>query len=75
MEDKNYIVYKNLYAEIVRKSISLDEMAKSLGITYSTLMAKLSGKETFTLEEERYIQKVFFPETNDFDLFQELITG
>lgn len=50
MEDKNYIVYKNLYAEIVRKSISLDEMAKSLGITYSTLMAKLSGKETFKMK-------------------------
>ncbi len=73
MEDKNYIVYKNLYAEIVRKSISLDEMAKSLGITYSTLMAKLSGKETFNLDEERYMRRVFFPEANDFDLFQELV--
>lgn len=74
MEDKNFIVYNNLRAEIMRKSVSVHEMAKSLGVTYNTLKAKLSGKESFNLSEAIYMKKVFFPETDIRYLFQELLT-
>lgn len=74
MEDKNYIVYNNLRAETMKKSISVQEMAKGLGVTYNTLKAKLSGKESFNLDEAFYMNKIFFPETDICYLFQELLT-
>lgn len=73
MENKNYIIYSNLRAETVKKSISVHEMAKSLGVTYNSLKAKLSGKEAFNLDEAFYMKQVFFPETDIYYLFQELI--
>lgn len=73
MENKNYIVYSNLRAETVKKSISVHEMARGLGVTYNTLKAKLSGKESFSLDEAFYMKQVFFPETDIYDLFQELV--
>lgn len=59
---------------MVRKSVSVNEMAKSLKVTYNTLKNKLSGRESINLDEAMHMKKVFFPETDVYYLFRELVT-
>ena len=44
-------MYPNLRAEIVRKGIKHADIANYLGITRSSLSAKMTGKRPFTWEE------------------------
>lgn len=42
-------MYRNLEAEIVRRKISKEEIAKAIGKSYVTFTLKLSGKSSFFL--------------------------
>ncbi|WP_295264600.1 hypothetical protein [Veillonella sp.] len=44
-------MYKELEAEIVRKGLSKRKVSDMTGIRYETLLVKLSGKFSFTLDE------------------------
>ena len=55
-------MYVNLEALIFINKISKYEIAEHLGITYNTLLAKISGKQPFKLDEAFEIQKQYFPD-------------
>lgn len=44
-------MYRNLEAEIVRRGFSKQTIARMLGIGYNTLLAKMRGEYSFSLEE------------------------
>lgn len=54
-------MYANLEAEIARRRIPKEEIAKSIGKTYATFTTKLNGKSSFLYEEALTIQENFFP--------------
>jgi transcriptional regulator with XRE-family HTH domain len=51
-------MYPNVKAEIARKGITLEVIAKALGITLTTLSLKMNGKYQFTLKEAKKIKNV-----------------
>jgi transcriptional regulator with XRE-family HTH domain len=51
-------MYKNVKAEFARKGLTLEIVAKELGVTVSTLSQKMNGKYPFTLNEAKTIKKV-----------------
>lgn len=55
-------MYQNLDMLIFQNKVSKYEMANKLGITYNSLLAKLSGKQPLKLDEAFAIQKKYFPE-------------
>lgn len=55
-------MYENLELLIFQNKISKYEMADRLGITYNTLLGKLSGKQPLKLDEAFKIQKQYFPD-------------
>ena len=66
-----YTVYKNLEAELVRKGISREQLAKTIGRSYNTTTLKLNGKYQFTLKECKLIKNILFPELSVEYLFAE----
>ena len=58
----NCIAYPNLRAEMGRKNISIQEMAKLCGFTRDSLSRKLSRKAKLGLDEAFGIQQRIFPE-------------
>lgn len=64
-------MFNNLEAEIVRKRIKKQEIAKEIGRTYNTLNLKISGKYPFTYDEALIIQEKFFPECDLKELFKK----
>ena len=62
-------MYKNLEAEIARRNISKNDLAKVIGKNYITLTLKLRGKSSFLYEEAVKIQETFFPECDLKELF------
>lgn len=64
-------MYRNLEAEIVRKEISKDEIAKAINKTYNTLTLKMAGKFPFTYDEAVTIQETFFPNCDLKTLFEK----
>lgn len=64
-------MYRNLEAEIVRKEISKDEIAKAINKTYNTLTLKMAGKFPFTYDEAVTIQEKFFPNCDLKTLFKK----
>ncbi len=63
-------MYTNLEAEIVRKKLSKETIAKAIGKTYNTLTLKLNGKYSFTYDEALIIQETFFPGYDLKELFK-----
>ena len=51
-------MYRNLEAEIARRSMSRTDLANELGITLGTLCLKLNGKANLTLPEAKKIKKI-----------------
>lgn len=51
-------MYKKIEAEIILLSLSKKEVANKLGIAYNTLLAKLRGESSFTLDEAFALKKV-----------------
>jgi hypothetical protein len=50
-------MYPNCKAELARKNITLDKLAKVLGLSITTTSLKLSGKYPLTLMEAKAIKK------------------
>lgn len=50
--------YNNLEAELKRRSITRESLAKELGCTVSTISQKLTGKYEFTLGEAFTLRKL-----------------
>ncbi len=63
-------MFNNLEAEIKRKNIRKNDIAKAIGKTYNTLTLKMAGKYPFTYDEALKIQETFFPESEIKDLFK-----
>lgn len=55
-------MYENLELLIFQQKISKHDIAKTIGITYNTLLGKLSGKFQFKLDEAFKIQSEYFPD-------------
>ena len=55
-------MFKNLEAEMTRQNISRADLSRSLGLQYSTIVRKLLGRTSFTLNEVEHIRDKFFPE-------------
>lgn len=68
-------MYKNLEAEIVRHDISKEDIAHTINKSYQTIMLKLSGKYSFTLDEALDIRNSYFPEFSLDYLFQKQDCG
>ena len=51
-------MYPNVKAEIARKGLTLDAIAKAIGISLTTLSQKLNGKYPITLNEAKKIKVV-----------------
>lgn len=67
------IAFENLRAEMARKDLSIAEMARYLGITRGTLSSKFSRKSSINLDEALRIARRFFPESDVYYLFEELV--
>lgn len=52
----------NLKAEMAKRDITIEEIAKTLGIHRNSVANKLNGITPFTVEEAFKIQAVFFPD-------------
>lgn len=64
-------MYANLEAEIARKRIKREEIAKAIKRTYNTLNLKINGKYPFTYDEALKIHEEFFPECDFKQLFKK----
>lgn len=51
-------MYRNLEAEFVRKGFSKQKIAQMLDVSYNTLLAKMRGESSFTLDEAFKIRKI-----------------
>lgn len=68
---KKHIIYKNLDTTIIKRQLSITDIAYGMGITPTTLENKFCGEETLNLDEAYYIAKVL--ESDVYYLFQELV--
>lgn len=59
-------MYENLELLIFKNKVPKHVIADKLGITYNTLLAKISGKQPFKLDEAFLIRNEYFPD-EDFD--------
>lgn len=53
------MVYPNIKAEMGRNSITIKELARSLGLSTNSVSFKLNGKREFTLSEIESIANIF----------------
>lgn len=53
-------MYRNLEAEMVRQGITRKDLAQLLDVRYATIIDKLKGKFSFTLDEAFKIKNSFF---------------
>lgn len=63
-------MYRILESKIAYKGISKKQMAGDIGMNYNTLLAKLSGKSKFTLDEAVEIKIYLDEELSIEELFQ-----
>lgn len=63
--------FPNLSAEMVRRDVSCDSLAKSVDVCDRTMRNKLAGRVPFTWPEVRTIHWRFFPDVPLDTLFEE----
>jgi len=63
-------LYKNLLAEMARKSVNKKDLAEFLNMRYPTIVDKTNGKSRFYLDEAFKIRNKFFPECDVLYLFE-----
>ena len=63
-------MYRVLESKIAYKGISKKKMAEELGMNYNTLLAKLTGKSKFTLDEAVLIKSYLEEELSIENLFE-----
>jgi DNA-binding XRE family transcriptional regulator len=54
-------LYRNLEAEMVREGVTRKNLAEALNVRYATIIDKLKGRYSFTLDEAFVIRNKFFP--------------
>lgn len=54
-------MYRNLEAEMVREGVTRKNLAEALNVRYATIIDKLKGRYSFTLDEAFVIRNKFFP--------------
>ena len=57
-------MYKNLRALMASKGITVDALAKLLGVHSNTVQNKLNGESEFTFGQAELIMETMFPEYN-----------
>nr|DAJ71525.1 MAG TPA: SOS-response transcriptional repressor [Caudoviricetes sp.] len=55
------MAYSNLKAEMGRKNVTIEAVAKILEIHRNSVANKLNGTSSFTIEEAMKIKNTFFP--------------
>lgn len=65
-------MYENLKAVMAVKGVSIDSLAKVLGVHRNTVANKLDGESEFTYGQAEIIQEVVFPEYNARYLFRRV---
>ena len=65
-------MYSNLKKEMEAKGITVDAMARLLGIHRNTMSNKLNGESEFTFEEACTIAETMFPEYRPTYLFRRI---
>lgn len=64
-------MYPNCKAELARQDITLDKLAKVLGVTMTTVSLKLNGKYPLTLREAKAIKTFLKVDMPLEELFEE----
>lgn len=64
-------MYRMLEARIIYKGISKKRLAEDIHMNYNTLLAKMSGKIKFTLDEAVLIKKYLDESTPIEELFED----
>lgn len=65
-------MYRNARAEMVRAGLKLEDVAKTMDMTISTLSQKLNGKYPFTLIEAKQFKEIVKSELPLEILFEEV---
>lgn len=55
---------KNLKAEMIRNSITGEQIARTINVNPATFSAKITEKSQFTWSEVKTIRDVYFPKCN-----------
>lgn len=63
-------MYRNLEAEMVREGVTRKNLAEALNVRYATIIDKLKGRYSFTLDEAFVIRNKFFPHLSFEYLFE-----
>lgn len=63
-------MFKNLRAEMARKNITNEKIAKALNLNVSTICAKLNSTNRLKYIEAKKIQAIFFPNLSTEYLFE-----
>ena len=67
--NQSNVVYPNLRAEMARKNLTIDAVAKFMRKNRDTISRKLTGKTPIHLDEAFKIAKHFFPELDPVYLY------
>lgn len=65
-------MYENLVTAMARKGVTVDSLAKLLGVHRNTITNKLNGESEFTYAQAEMIQETMFPEYNAKYLFHRI---
>ena len=65
-------MYANLKAAMALKGITIEAIAKLLGVHRNTVLSKLNGESEFTYGQAELIQETMFPEYSARYLFRRL---
>ena len=63
-------MYRNLEAEMAREGIDRKDLANLLNVRYATIIDKLKGRFSFTLDEAFIIKNNYFSELSFEYLFE-----
>lgn len=63
-------MFKNLRAEMARKNITNESIAKALNLNPCTISAKLNSIDRLKYNEAKKIQTIFFPDLSTEYLFE-----
>lgn len=63
-------MFPNLEAEMTRRRVSREDIAKLTKKNYATVCLKLTGKAPFTLNEAKLIKDKFFSDCDLEELFE-----
>ncbi len=64
------MAYGNLKAEMGRKNITIEAIAKEIGVHRNSVSNKVNGSSSFSIEEAMKIRNKFFPDLEYKYLFQ-----